>query len=91
MANDELCASSAALLEELTNEKRFLKLAPPTLTETPGPKGLFIAANDDPDWAQSQPHSYAGIRSFVRPGYVHGHERHCKPAHPRMGTQRTRT
>jgi cytochrome P450 / NADPH-cytochrome P450 reductase len=48
-----IVCSSAALLEELTDEKRFLKTPPPTLAEAPGPKGLFVAANDDPDWAQA--------------------------------------
>ncbi len=47
-----IVCSSAALLEELTDEKRFVKVPPPTLAAIPGPKGLFIARNEDPDWAQ---------------------------------------
>ena len=47
-----IICSSADLLEELTNEKRFAKKPPPTIAETPGPKGLFAATNEDPDWAQ---------------------------------------
>ena len=49
-----VCAS-AELLAELTDEKRFVKLAPLSLS---GPgraetKGLFSAQNEDPDWGQS--------------------------------------
>lgn len=47
-----IVCSSAALLEELTDEKRFVKTPPPTLASAPGPKGLFVARNEDPDWAQ---------------------------------------
>ena len=44
--------SSADLMEQLTDEKRFVKLPPRSLRETPGAKGLFSASNEDPDWAQ---------------------------------------
>lgn len=47
-----IVCSSAALLEELTDEKRFVKVPPPTLAAGTGPKGLFVARNEDPDWAQ---------------------------------------
>lgn len=43
---------SAALMEELTDERRFVKIPPPQLSKAPGPKGLFVAKNEDPDWAQ---------------------------------------
>ena len=45
--------SSAALLEELTDEKRFVKTPPSALSDTPGPKGLFTARNENPDWGQA--------------------------------------
>ncbi|KAJ9614968.1 hypothetical protein H2200_001042 [Cladophialophora chaetospira] len=47
-----IVCSSASLLEELTDEKRYVKVPPPTLAAVPGPKGLFVASNEDPDWAQ---------------------------------------
>jgi cytochrome P450/NADPH-cytochrome P450 reductase len=47
-----IICSSASLLEELTDEKTFAKLPPPSISSVPGPKGLFAAHNDDPDWAQ---------------------------------------
>src|ERR1700753_2326772 len=47
-----IICSSASLLEELIDEKRFVKIPPPTLSAAPGPKGLFAARNEDPDWAQ---------------------------------------
>lgn len=47
-----IVCSSAALLEELTDEKRFSKVPPPQVSSGPGPKGLFVAKNDDPDWYQ---------------------------------------
>ncbi|OAP57125.1 hypothetical protein AYL99_07862 [Fonsecaea erecta] len=46
-----LC-SSASLLEEMVDERRFVKIPPATISERPGPKGLFAARNEDPDWAQ---------------------------------------
>lgn len=47
-----IVCSSAALLEELTDEKRFVKVPPSTISKGPRPKGLFAARNEDPDWAQ---------------------------------------
>ncbi|EXJ56392.1 hypothetical protein A1O7_06735 [Cladophialophora yegresii CBS 114405] len=47
-----IVCSSASLLGELIDEKRFVKIPPPTLAAIPGPKGLFVARNEDPDWAQ---------------------------------------
>lgn len=47
-----IVCSSADLMEQLTDEKRFVKLPPRSLRETPGAKGLFSATNEDPDWAQ---------------------------------------
>ena len=44
--------SSASLLEQLIDEKSFVKTPPPSIASAPGPKGLFGARNDDPDWAQ---------------------------------------
>jgi cytochrome P450/NADPH-cytochrome P450 reductase len=49
-----IVCSSAELMEELTDERRFVKVPPPTLSQTPGPKGLFTApSTDDPDWGQA--------------------------------------
>jgi cytochrome P450/NADPH-cytochrome P450 reductase len=48
-----IVCSSAELIEELIDEKRFQKQPPPALAQSPGPKGLFGAANDDPDWGQA--------------------------------------
>ena len=45
--------SSTALLEELTDEKRFVKIPPKQLSEGTRPKGLFSARNEDPDWGQA--------------------------------------
>lgn len=47
-----LVCSSANLMHELTDEKRFAKIPPPTVASGPRPKGLFLARNEDPDWAQ---------------------------------------
>lgn len=48
-----IICSSAALLEELTDEKRFSKIPPPqAISDADRPKGLFLARNEDPDWAQ---------------------------------------
>jgi cytochrome P450 / NADPH-cytochrome P450 reductase len=49
----QIICSSAEMMEELTDEKRFVKLPPKAISELPGPKGLFAAKNDDPDWAQA--------------------------------------
>ncbi|KAK5235129.1 hypothetical protein LTR47_003965 [Exophiala xenobiotica] len=43
--------SSAALMEEMTNEKRFVKV-PPKISTGEAARGLFTASNEDPDWAQ---------------------------------------
>ena len=48
-----LIVSSADLLEELLDEKRFIKVPPLALSNRPGPKGLFTARGDDPDWGQA--------------------------------------
>jgi cytochrome P450 / NADPH-cytochrome P450 reductase len=49
-----IVVSSAAILEELIDEKRFRKIAPAALAQMKGEaKGLFSAANDDPDWGQA--------------------------------------
>lgn len=48
----QIFCSSAALMEELTDEKRFVKVPPQAISEVGGPKGLFAAANEDPDWHQ---------------------------------------
>ena len=49
----QIVCSSAELMEELTDEKRFVKVPPAAISAVPGPKGLFAARNDDPDWAQA--------------------------------------
>jgi len=51
--NRLIVCSSAELIEELVDEKRFQKQPPPALTQRPGPKGLFAATNDSPDWEQA--------------------------------------
>lgn len=48
-----IVVSSAEILKMLTDEKNFVKVPPPALSSFPGPKGLFIARSDDPDWAQA--------------------------------------
>lgn len=47
-----IVCSSAALMEELTDERRFVKVPPPQFADAPGVKGLFIARTEDPDWGQ---------------------------------------
>lgn len=46
-------ASSAELLKQLCDETRWIKAPPPALANSPGPKGLFLARGDDPDWGQA--------------------------------------
>lgn len=48
-----IVVSSAELLEELIDEKRFQKMPPAALSGDSGAKGLFSAATDDPDWGQA--------------------------------------
>ncbi|KIX92788.1 uncharacterized protein Z520_11451 [Fonsecaea multimorphosa CBS 102226] len=47
-----IVCSSARLLEEMVDERRFVKIPPASISERPGPKGLFAARNEDPDWGQ---------------------------------------
>jgi cytochrome P450/NADPH-cytochrome P450 reductase len=47
-----IICSSAALMEEFTDERRFVKIPPPQFSGAAGAKGLFTARNEDPDWAQ---------------------------------------
>ena len=51
--NRQIICSTAELMEELTDERRFVKVPPAALTTQPGVKGLFSARNEDPDWAQA--------------------------------------
>lgn len=46
-----IIVSSAALLEEFTDERRFVKV-PPLVTNDKDAKGLFTAPSEDPDWGQ---------------------------------------
>jgi cytochrome P450/NADPH-cytochrome P450 reductase len=48
-----IVVSSAAILEELVDEKRFRKVPPLALSGDSGARGLFAAATDDPDWGQA--------------------------------------
>jgi cytochrome P450 / NADPH-cytochrome P450 reductase len=48
-----IVCSSTALMAELTDEKRFVKMPPIALSQGKGAKGLFLADTDDPDWGQS--------------------------------------
>ena len=48
-----IVVSSAELVEELIDEKRFRKLPPLALSGDSGAKGLFSAATDNPDWEQA--------------------------------------
>jgi cytochrome P450 / NADPH-cytochrome P450 reductase len=48
-----IVCSSTALMAELTDEKRFVKMPPIALSQGKGAKGLFVADTDDPDWGQS--------------------------------------
>lgn len=53
-SNRRIVCSSAELMAELTDEKHFVKLPPGALANRDGqPAGLFVAANDDPDWGQA--------------------------------------
>lgn len=45
--------ASAELLKQVTDERYFVKLPPPALDTGTGPRGLFLARNDDPDWLQA--------------------------------------
>ena len=45
--------SSGALLEELQDEKRFVKKPLTVLADSPGPKGLLAARTENPDWGQA--------------------------------------
>lgn len=47
-----ICTSSQ-LFAELIDENRFVKMAPVALSAGSGPKGLFAAEHEDPDWGQS--------------------------------------
>ncbi|KAK4947860.1 hypothetical protein LTR10_013368 [Elasticomyces elasticus] len=51
-ARRRIICSSESLLEELTDERRFLKV-PPVIANDGDAKGLFTALNEDPDWAQA--------------------------------------
>ena len=48
-----IICTSAEFLAELTDEKRFVKMAPAALSGGSEAKGLFAAENEDPDWGQS--------------------------------------
>ncbi|TVY56947.1 Bifunctional cytochrome P450/NADPH--P450 reductase [Lachnellula cervina] len=48
-----IVVSSAAILEELVDEKRFQKLPPLAFSNDSKARGLFAAATDDPDWGQA--------------------------------------
>jgi len=48
-----IVVSSAELLEELVDERRFQKIPPLALSGDDGARGLFSAATDDPDWGQA--------------------------------------
>lgn len=45
--------SSAELLMHFTDEKNFIKEAPPALAQGKGARGLFSAETGDPDWYQA--------------------------------------
>lgn len=47
-----IVCSSAALLDEIANEKIWAKLPPSQISDEGRPDGLFAARNEDPDWAQ---------------------------------------
>lgn len=49
-----LIVSSVAIAEELFDESRFQKAPPGALAgKSDKPAGLFVAANDDPDWGEA--------------------------------------
>lgn len=49
-----LVVSSAQLVDELVDEKKFRKEPPAALEKKPGgATGLFSARSDDPDWGQA--------------------------------------
>ena len=45
--------SSAELLMQFTDEKQFVKTPPVALDAGKGPRGLFSARTEDPDWGQA--------------------------------------
>ena len=50
-----IVCSSVELLDELFDEKRFVKYPPPSIgaRSDSRPAGLFLANNEDPDWGQA--------------------------------------
>ena len=48
-----IVVSSATVMKELMDEKRYIKTPSAALTRGKGAKGLFAAAGDDPDWGQA--------------------------------------
>lgn len=48
-----IIVSSATVMKELMDEKRYIKTPSAALTRGKGAKGLFAAAGDDPDWGQA--------------------------------------
>jgi cytochrome P450/NADPH-cytochrome P450 reductase len=48
-----IVCTSAELLAELTDEKRFVKMVPAALSGGTDAKGLFSAESENPDWGQS--------------------------------------
>lgn len=48
-----IMVSSAEILKELMDEKRWIKMPPAALTQGVGVRGLFSARGDDPDWGQA--------------------------------------
>lgn len=47
-----IVCSSAEFLQEIVDEKRFLKVPPPAV-QNQKPAGLFAAESSDPDWGQA--------------------------------------
>lgn len=48
-----IIVSSAEVLMQITDEKTFVKTPSPALDDGEGPRGLFLARSEDPDWGQA--------------------------------------
>lgn len=74
----QIICSSAELMEELTDEKRFVKVPPAALARQPGTKGLFSATNEDPDWAQAHRILMPSFAPLAVQDMFEGKHRNCR-------------
>ena len=102
----QLVCSSAAMMAELVDEKKFVKIPPEAIDSSAGPRGLFSARNEDPDWAQAHrilmpsfaPLSVQDMFPGALSNRLHDlhhanrarHERYRQSARVKLGPERTR-